>query len=264
MKRSLFTALLTVVLTLTTASQASACLCIPYIPWLDPFAWLGFYGCGGGCGWGYGGGCYGGGYGCDYGYGAAGYGAYPGYGYAPPVVPNYGYAARQPVMNYASRVPQYAPVAQVPQYLPMQQMAQAGCDCTGGANTGYQMPVTGYQPVTNYVPQTAYQPQFQSAYAAPGYGTMTYGTQAPTTVYGGAMPYSPGVTYGTPTYSTPTIQMAPSVASPYGDIGTDQQFPTQSANIPVIPNSHVGQVPIRPASYGVPQGSARRFSAAVR
>ena len=65
MKRTILYLVAASFLLMGNAKQASACC---YIPWLDPFAWLGFYGCGynpwmGGCGnqCGYGG--YGGGYG---------------------------------------------------------------------------------------------------------------------------------------------------------------------------------------------------------
>ena len=80
MKRSTLITVFTFALAFSSASTAKACC---YIPWLDPFAWLGFYGCGYGCGGGYGG--MGGGY-------CGGYGGYaaPAYtGYRAPVYRNY-------------------------------------------------------------------------------------------------------------------------------------------------------------------------------
>lgn len=273
MKRSTVTTILAFVLGISSATQASACLCIPYIPFLDPFAWLGFYGCGGGCG-------YGGGYG--------------GYGYAP-AAPSYGYGGGYAPQSYAY------PVA--PQMNP-------GCpNCTGAlpvprqqAMTAVRVPVTTYRAVTQYVPQTtyqtryqpaaapavAYQPQVlgynqaygyqpaQTAFAAPIYGGVT----SPTTAYNGSIPTQPyGATvysqptygtplatapsYGTPYYSAP-VTGTPSIASPAGDITGDHEWPTQSAQIPVIPNSHTGTAPVRPATYGVTPRSARTFSATVK
>lgn len=268
MKRSLCTTMLTIVLAFSTTSQASACcLCIPYIPWLDPFAWLGFYGCGGGysCGfsWGHSAGWGGGGWGYGYGYG----------GYAPPV---YGYGARQPVM------PSYQPVVQTPIYAPIQQVTQAGCDCNGQVQSAYtapvqtmtavQVPVTTYRAVTQYVPQTTYQTQYQpiqqvqSAYLPQTYGGVNYAAAPPV-----QQTYqAPAVTYAAPAFSQPAMQVTPGVqASPgmvyqYGDITGDHQLPAQSANVPIIPNSHSGQVPVRRISQSLSPQSSRQFPASVR
>ena len=288
MKRSTLTTILAFVLGISSASQASACLCLPYIPFLDPFAWLGFYGCGGGynaCGCGYGGGGYGG-----------------GYGYAPQSQP-YGYGGFAPqAMSY-----------------PALQQANAGCsDCTGGlampqqqAMTAVRVPVTTYRAVTQYVPETTYQTQYrpapaasvayqpqqfayqsaygyqpaQMAYAAPPvYNPMT----SPTTAYNSVVPaqtayaqpnYSgyptqayPTQAYPTQAYSTPSFEtpyytaptfQPPTIASP-GDVGGDHEWSSQSAQIPAIPNSHAGRVPVRPISYGVTPRAARTFSSTVR
>lgn len=270
MKRSTLTTILAFVLGISTASQASACLCIPYIPFLDPFAWLGFYGCGGG----YGGGC--------------GYGG--GYSYAP----------QQQSFGYGGFAPQ-------PMAYPMMP-ANPGCStCTGAlpvpqqqAMTAVRVPVTTYRAVTQYVPETTYQTQYrpapaasvayqpqqfayqsaygyqptQTAYAAPMYGQMVN----PTTAYNNIMPAQtayaqpnyqsyPEQAYSTPSFETPyytppTFQ-PPIIASP-GDIGGDHEWSSQSAQIPVIPNSHTGAVPARPISYGVTPRSARTFSSTVR
>ncbi|MCA9018211.1 MAG: hypothetical protein KDA77_23015, partial [Planctomycetaceae bacterium] len=134
-RRLLMAAVFTTTIGLSTPVQAC---CIPYIPWLDPFAWLGFYGCGWGC-CGYGGGCGYGGYG-GYGGGYGGYGG--GYAYGP----GYGYGYAPPAYGYA---PPAAPV--------MPYQAAPGCDCTGSVQPQMQMsavqvPVTTYRPVTQYVP----------------------------------------------------------------------------------------------------------------
>lgn len=280
MKRSTFSMILTFVLGISTAGQASACLCLPYIPFLDPFAWLGFYGCGGG----YGGGCGAGGYG----------GGYGGYGYAPSA--QYGYAPQQ--MAYPQ---QMAPV-------------NPGCsNCTGAlpvpqqqAMTAVQVPVTTYRAVTQYVPQTTYQTQYrpaptasvayqpqaavayqpqqfgyqqaygyqpaQTAYAAPVYG----GVMNPTTAYNGMMPAQTAYaqpTYTTQSYATPSFEtpyytaptfQPPVIASPAGDVFGDHEWPAQSAQVPVILNSHTGRVPVQPISYGVTPRSARTFNATVK
>lgn len=274
MKRSTLTTILAFVLGISTASQASACLCIPYIPFLDPFAWLGFYGCGGGGACGYGGGGYAGGYG-------------GGYRYAPQPQA-YGYG------GYAPQTMAY-PVAP----------ASPGCsNCTGAlpvpqqqAMTAVRVPVTTYRAVTQYVPQTTYQTQYraatrqsvayqpqqygyqtaygyqpvQTAFAAPTYSPMT----SPTTAYNGVIPAQTAYaqptyptqaytapSYQTPYYTPPTFQ-PPVIASP-GDIGGDHEWSAQSAQLPVIPNSHAGRVPVRPISYGVAPRAARTFSATVK
>jgi len=266
MKRSTYTMVLAFMLGISTASQASACLCIPYIPWLDPFQWLGFYGCGGG---------YGGG-GCGYGGCAGGYGG----GYAPMATPSYGYggyAPAAPMMSY--------PVAP----------ATPGCsNCTGAlpvpqqqqAMTAVQVPVTTYRAVTQYVPQTTYQTQYrpaapavayqpqalgyqqaygynpaQTAYAAPVYGG---GLMNPATAYNAPIPQTAmAPQYAAPQYANPYYP-SPIAANPGGDVLGDHEWPTQSAQIPVYQNSHSGGVPARRASYGVPPQSARTFSATVK
>lgn len=242
MKRPTLLTLLAFAFSFSAATTAQACV---YIPWLDPLAWLGFYGCGSGCGYGYGG--YGG-YapGCCYG----GYGGGYSYGYQQPVAP---------MMSY--------PVAP----------AAPACNCTSAVQpqaqmTAVQVPVTTYRAVTQYVPQTTYQTQYrmtqQSAVAynpVPAYPTTAYNgafmqpAPLPATAY-----YAPPAA---PMYSSPVIQAAPSVATPVysGDIMGDHEFPTQSATAPVIvPNSHTGSVPVHRVSYGVTPQGVRSFPASVR
>ncbi|MEP3477949.1 MAG: hypothetical protein ABJZ55_01760 [Fuerstiella sp.] len=183
-------------LLLGNAKQASACC---YIPWLDPLAWMGFYGCGpnpwmSGCGTGQCG--YGGGYRANYGYAQPSYNSY---------VPSY------PALNY-----QAAPVA-------------SDCGCQGASLSqpqqqlsAYRVPVTTYRAVTQYVPQTTYRTQYryQQAQVAQAQPTapLAYGYSGATTAYGygygastlpTAVPQStaynvaPAATYGTaPTYNT--------------------------------------------------------------
>lgn len=261
MKRSSLIAAVTFALAITTATSAQACC---YIPWLDPLAWLGFYGCGSGCGYGYGYGgyapgcCYGGGY------ARPAYGAYPQPvygGYAPPV----------PMAHYSS-----APTT--------------ACGCTDPAAqvqamSAYRVPVTSYRPVTQYVPQTSYRTEYRYAppQASLAYGTpVMQGSGLPMTSYGnpsypvvtdgsGFTPGTlPSTTYydpsGTPMNSIPGLQAAPSVATPIpaGDIGGDHEYPSQSYLAPVFPNSQTGAMPIRKASYGVTPRSARSYSSVVR
>ena len=249
MKRTTLLTILTFAMALTSATPAKACL--PYTPWLDPFAWLGFYGCGYGYGYGYGGCC--GGYG----------------GYQAPVYSSY--APQAPIMNY--------PVAPAP---------AAGCNCTSAlpqqqAMTAVRVPVTTYRAVTQYVPQTTYRTQYQpttayaapiaggvtypsTAYAAPTYPSTTYYGGAPSTAqsyYDGTIGVQPSSVYPSTPIVTPGIQTTPGVVNPLptGDIAGDHEYPSQSA---VVPNVRYGVNPIRPASYGVTPQPARTFSAAVR
>lgn len=273
MKRSITVGILTVFVGLSTASSSQACL---YIPWLDPFAWLGFYGCGNG-------------YGC----GAGGVGYAPSYGY--------GYGQQQ------AYVPQ-APVYAAPQTLnyPIAP-ASPGCNCTSAAPqptmAAVRVPVTTYRAVTQYVPQTTYRTQYravQQSYAAtqPVWGSgLAYGGY-PATAYGGyTSPYSTayyGSAYSSaalpvPTYNTAALPaagypVAPSVAAPIyqapgiqggvatplptGDINGDHEYPTQSALVP-RPNPYRPMQPqIRPVSYTRPPvprpSAARAYPSAVR
>lgn len=283
MKRSITVAILTVIVGLSTSATSQACL---YIPWLDPFAWLGFYGCGG-----YGYGC--GpqtGYGCgNYGYGASSYAAPRAYApqpmYAPSVM-NYGPAPAAPGCNCTSA-------------LPVQQQAMAAV----------RVPVTSYRAVTQYVPQTTYRTEYrpvQQSYAMTqqGYGTAAYAATsrtaalgygryptagyptagypattyqpyaAPTVGYYGqayntaALPTQPAYVapqIATPTYAAPVIQPPTGVANPYGagDINGDHEYPAQSAVAPRMPYP-ARQPNIQQASYVLPPRSARAYPLAVR
>lgn len=279
-------------LLLGNAKQASACC---YIPWLDPLAWLGFYGCGynpwlAGCGGqcGYGG--YGGGYGVNYGY------AQPTYT---------GYAPTYPAINY-----QPAPVT-------------PGCNCQGAALpqpqlSAVRVPVTTYRAVTQYVPQTTYTTQYRYQTPQLAYGQQTtqqfaYQQQAlPQVAYGqAAAPLAYGYTAPTATYSygatsipttppaataynvapvngytsydanpipNPSVQSYPTPAAPtspgfyqprtfqapMGDVAGDHEAHPQAATIPVIPNSYSGKVPVRRATYGAAPRTTRTFSTTVR
>lgn len=247
MKRSTVLTVLTLAMAFSSASTARACC---YIPWLDPFAWLGFYGCGYGCGGGYG--AWGGGYGGGYAR------------YAPPVYNTY-----QPQVYSGYAAPQMAyPVAPA-----------SDCGCTGSAGVGVpqvpmmiqpqamaptmqavQVPVTTYRAVTQYVPQTTYQTQYRystqpstMAYTTPTYSAGVY----------------PGATYSAaqaPVYSQPMLQSAPSIASPAhsGEYMGEVEYPTQSSMAPIIPNSHSGTTPVRAATYGVTPRAARTFPASIR
>lgn len=275
-------------LLLGNAKQASACC---YIPWLDPLAWIGFYGCGpnpwmSACGGGQ----------CGYG----GYNqAYRGYGYAQPTYT--GYAPSYPAMNY-----QAAP-------------ATPGCNCQGASLPQQQMsavrvPVTTYRAVTQYVPQTTYRTQYrhqqpQVAYRQPA-APAAYGYQAPTTAFGygatsiptaapqaTAYNVAPAAAYGTapataynvaPTngytsYDANPVQAQPSQSypvpsapaspgfyqprtfqAPMGDVAGDHEMHPQAASLPVIPNSYSGQVPVRRATYSAAPRTTRSFSSTVR
>ena len=262
MKRSVSIAILTVIVGLSTTASTQACL---YIPWLDPFAWLGFYGCGG-----YGNGC-----GPQTGYGCGNYGGYGYSGYAAPQV-----YAPQPV--YAPSVMNYAP-----------QNITPGCNCTSAlpvqqqqAMTAVQVPVTSYRAVTQYVPQTTYRTEYRAVQQnygmAAAYGqyptTAAYPTTGyPATAYQGYQsPYSGyyGATYNTaalpvqpsyvappqvPYYGAPVMQPPTGVANPYGagDINGDHEYPAQSAVAPPRPS-------IQQASYVLPPRSARAYPGAVR
>lgn len=281
-------------LLLGNVKQASACC---YIPWLDPLAWIGFYGCGpnpwmNGCGGQCGYGRYGGGYGANY-------------GYAQPVYT--GYAPRYQAMNY-----QPAPAA-------------AGCNCQGAALpqqqlSAVQVPVTSYRAVTQYVPQTTYrtqygyqqpqvaygQPPAQVAYGQPtapvaygytgattayGYGTPTtangYGATSIPTIAPQATAYNVAPVNGyssydsnpipaqqTQGYPIPSAPAAPefyqprTFQAPIGDVAGDHEMHPQAATLPVIPNSYSGQVPVRRATYGATYGvtprTTRSFSSTVR
>lgn len=278
MKRTALYLLAASFLLVGNAKQASACC---YIPWLDPFAWLGFYGCGpnpwcgGGCGSGY-----------------AGYGMqYPQYGYARPAYT--GYAPTYPTMNYQ-------PIQAAP--------ATRGCNCQGAALpqqqlSAVQVPVTTYRAVTQYVPQTTYRTQYQYqtpsvAYGQPtaplAYGyqnsavaqntfpsAATYGYQGSTfpqqTVYNaapvhGATSYdqNPIVNQPAAGYPTPSAPASPgfyqprTFQAPMGDIAGDHEITPQAATIPVVPNSYSGKIPVRRATYGAAPQKARSFSSSVR
>jgi hypothetical protein len=262
MKRTTQLTVLTFALTFMSATSAKAC-CLPYIPWLDPFAWLGFYGCGGG----YGGTC---GAGCGYGYQQPVYGGYqqPIYG---------GYAPQAPVMSY--------PAGPAP-----------GCNCTGAlpqqqTMAAVQVPVTTYRAVTQYVPQTTYQTQYQyqpaaTVAAVPTYSG-TYPTAAlpvgayPSTAFHQGMPTAsqayydgsigttmPSTVYPSAPMMSPGIQYSPGIMhpQPLGDVAGDHEYPSQSAVFPAQPPQYQYRSvnPIRPASYGVTPQPARTFSATVR
>ena len=267
MKRSITVGILTVFVGLSTASTSQACL---YIPWLDPFAWLGFYGCGGGYGCGaYGGGC----------------------GYA---APSYGYGYQQQ-QAYVPQVPVYS----APQILnyPIAP-ATPDCNCTSAAPqpqmAAVRVPVTTYRAVTQYVPQTTYRTQYrpiQPAYAVtqPVYGSgLAYGGY-PATAYGsyvspystayntaglqmptsntaplsvpGGYPIAPGVT--SPAYSQPAFQGGVATPVPAGDINGDHEYPTQSAVAPLRSPYPPQRPQIRPVSYARPT-AARAYPSAVR
>ena len=255
MRRITQLTVLTFAALLLTTSSVQAC-CIPYIPWLDPFAWLGFYGCGGGCG------CYGG-------YQQPVYG-----GYQQPIYSG----AYVPQMNYQ--------VAQTP---------SCGCTAAVAQPqySAVQVPVTTYQPVTQYVPRTTYRteyrPQVASVYAGSGYYSSNI-AYSPAPVYSGAPVYSASPSYQLPAptaYGTGTpataydanpggtvipsnvypsntfLPPAYSQPMPMGDVAGDHEYPSQSAVAPQLYYQHRG-VPVRPASYGVTPQAARTFSAAVR
>lgn len=282
MKRSLTLALLTLCVGLSTAKTTQACL---YIPWLDPFAWMGFYGCGyGGCG-----------------HNPCGYGRCHNYGVMPQV-----YAPQAPL--YAAPQTMSYPVAP----------SNPGCNCTGAvqqpALTAVQVPVTTYRPVTRYVPQTTYRtqyravapatagvmptytqpqiaynaplPSYSTALATPSYpshssytptlGVPTYTPGYPTQSYTqlpGVTPYSTP-TLPTPIYSSPQPMVTPGyptstpsgtgIASPTpGDILGDHEYPTQSAVQPQRVPIATPTAPIRQASWTQPQFT-RSYPLSVR
>lgn len=279
-------------LVLSNTKQASACC---YIPWLDPLAWLGFYGCGpnpwtSGCGSGQ----------CGY---------QTNYSYAQPSFNSY--APSYPALNY-----QAAPAA-------------SDCGCQGASLpqpqlTSYQVPVTTYRAVTQYIPQTTYQTRYryqqaQVPYAQPtapiaygysgattayGYGASTLPTTvpqsaaynvAPAATYGAAPTYNTAAAYNTtvtgPIYTTPPtngyngydanpvpspnypIPAAPTAPSfyqprtfqaPTGDVAGDHELHPQAATLPIIPNSYSGKIPVRRATYGAAPRTTRSFPSTVR
>lgn len=276
-------------LLLGNAKPASACF---YIPWLDPLAWMGFYGCGpnpwmGGCGVGQ----------CGYGGYSGGYGA--SYGYAQPSYNSY------PAINYQQTAP-----------------AASDCGCQGASLpqpqlSAYRVPVTTYRAVTQYVPQTSYRTQYryqqaQVAYAQPtapvaygytgattayGYGASTIPTTvpqtaaynvAPSAAYGAAPAHNmaAGSTYNSApvngytsydanpvpsqTYPVPSAPATPgyyqprTFQAPTGDVAGDHEMRPQAATLPVIPNSYSGKIPVRRATYGAAPRSTRSFSSTVR
>lgn len=283
-------------LLLGNAKQASACC---YIPWLDPLAWLGFYGCGpnpwmGGCG-----------AQCSYGGGYGGYGGGYGvnYGYAQPTYT--GYAPSYPAINY-----QAAPAA-------------PACGCQGAALpqpqlSAVRVPVTTYRAVTQYVPQTTYRTQYQYqtpqlaygqqttqqfaygqqatqqfAYSQPtaplaygytagttayGYGATSIPTNAPATTAYNVAPVNgytsydanPAPSQSIQSYPAPTAPTSPgfyqprTFQAPMGDVAGDHELYPQAATIPVIPNSYSGTVPVRRATYGAAPRTTRSFSTTVR
>ncbi|MFY9254833.1 MAG: hypothetical protein WAO83_15385 [Fuerstiella sp.] len=266
MKRTTSIAAMTLIVLCSTASTSHACFCMP---WLNPFNWLGFHGCGnyGGCG-------------------------YQTYGYQQPIYSGYQqpmYAAPQ-MLNY--------PVAPT----------SPGCGCTGAVQpqqtmSAVRVPVTNYRAVTQYVPQTTYQTQYQYstqqavAYAQPtmsyaqpsiaysqpsvaydaygqnslAYGVPSYNTAALPMPMPEGTSYPPTMTpptYPAPMYSAPTIfQASPNVATPSysGDVHGDHEYPSQSAVTPSAPIQwYQNKNAIRPVSYSVSPVSAKSYSATVR
>lgn len=272
---------------LGNVKQATACC---YMPWLDPLAWMGFYGCGpnpwlnpcgGQCG-------YGGGYAANYGYAQPSYASY--------------YTPSYPAINYQAAAP----------------TSDCGCQSAAAPQlqlSAYQVPVTTYKAVTQYVPQTTYRTQYryqqpQVAYSQPsppvayGYsGTSTaygYGTTAPSYTYGStsiptnvpqstAYNVAPATTYNsaptngytsydanpvptqpTQSYPIPTAPTAPNLyqprtfQAPMGDVAGDHEVNPQSASVPVIPNSYSGRIPVRRATYSAAPRTTRSFSSSVR
>ena len=243
MKRSFL--IMLVVLSATTSS-ASAC-CLPYIPWLDPFAWLGMHGCGNGCGYNT--------------YGYNGFYNYPRYGYQPM------YTA--PQMSY--------PVAP----------ASGDCNCGASAgqtfSTGFNgtqafQPVVGYQPhaFPGHRPMTAWSPM--PTYPSASYPTTAYyqpQTLTPTQVYNGVVT-SPGQST---IYTAPQPVNQPGQPPVVGDMTGDHEIPTQSAVLtapqsvypltPVYPTFQPPAArPIRPVSFtsrmATNIGAGGRYPAAVR
>jgi hypothetical protein len=261
MKRSLTLSCLTLTILACTTQTASACL-----PWLDPFAWFGLYGC----------------------------------GYQPQCC-NFGCA---PAVNpYPVYRPQMLPAYPAP--VPVSN-AGCDCNGTAMAPVqqfqAVQVPVTSYRAVTQYVPQTSYQTRYQYAQQlAAGYPVQAYHQplpqQAMQTYPHTNVAIAPSVTYppsnsggsfsagttiqGTypsagiqpaPVFPAPVIHESPNVASPIpaGDIHGDHEFPTQSSYQPMLhaPTAAVPTAlptpPIRRVSYGVTPQKAARYRSSVR
>lgn len=234
MKRSpLFAVAVLAVSTLFTPSASACCL----LPWLDPLAWVGFYGCGG-------------------------HGYAPGCGY-----PCCGQSVRAP---YAPRVMSY-PTA------PACNCVGATAPATAlrverVPVTTYRA-VTSYVPQTTYQTRYRYAPPAVAAYS-PVYGnplparTMIQPGLAPSpvtpgTVYAPApLPY--GTTWGGPA-AAPPIQPVPNLASPVPatDITGDHDVPVQSS-VPVFQSSYTRSAPLRRVSYGVTPRPARAYRSSVR
>ena len=259
MKRSILLSALTFSMMMSMAASAQACF---YIPWLDPFAWMGMRGCG---------------------YTAPGCCHQPVYrppvyrAYAPPVMPYpvapgcncNGAAAPAPALS-AVRVP-VTTYRAVTQYVPQ---------------TSYQTQYRYQQPasvaygnaVPSYIPRTA---GIYPGYSAAPVVHASPGTLSPPITYGGVYPGYP-TPQAYPTAPTlvqpPVIQQAPNVATPVpGDIYGDHEYPTQSARSaapsvlpatpPVVPATTpqpYATTPIHRVSYGVPPRSARSYPSAVR
>ncbi|MCR9199174.1 MAG: hypothetical protein NXI04_11045 [Planctomycetaceae bacterium] len=269
MKRFLTITILTICAGLSTAQSSQACM---YIPWLDPFAWMGFYGCGyGGCG-----------------YNPCGYGGCNNYGVMPQV--------------YAPQAPLYA----APQTLnyPVTP-ASPGCNCTSSAPqptlTAVQVPVTTYRAVTQYVPQTTYRTQYRTV--SPGAVSSTYGTYpsvpaytAPRSAYSYGTAYTPYSTaivtpsYAPPTFASPTLAQsypvqsyptqsyapptyasqtfsAPTIPSQVYPSPTPESFSTPSIPTPIaspVPGDIYGDHEYPTQSAVRPQPTARAYTPAVR
>lgn len=243
MKRSSLIAVAALIVSLTTVNSAKACC---YVPWLDPLAWLGFYGCGYGC--------------CGHG----GYGYMPPYAYAPPA-----YSAYAPAQPYRVAAGPACDCNGVPQ---------------AAAVTPTYVPATAYRPVTQYVPQTTYMPSYQQNYGAnvayPSYpGSVATQSALPSTnvamlpqnnVYAAPGLHVPhGTVYGPPTVSGPLpagASMAPTISGPVmsGDVFGDHEVPVPSPPPSIIQSSYVNQVPLRRASYGVTPQAARSYRNVAR
>lgn len=217
MKRILTLTILTICAGLSTAQSSQACM---YIPWLDPFAWMGFYGCGyGGCGYNP----------CGYG------GCYNNYAVMPQV-----YAPQAPL--YAAPQTLSYPVAP----------ASPGCNCTGSAPqpalTAVQVPVTTYRAVTQYVPQTTYRTQYRTV--APGAVASSFGSYPATPTY-----VPPRVSYGT-TYPTYNTAMLPTYSSPVpAQSFATPSYPAQSLAAPTLPTQIYPSPAPTPESFSTPSTS---------
>ena len=262
MRRSIFTAAMTLVILLSNTSTSQACC---FLPWLNPLTWFG-------CGYG----CYN-----PCGYGRCGYPGYQAFGYQQPM-----YAAPQ-MMNYP--IAPVSPGCGCTSALPQQQMSL----------TAVQVPVTSYRAVTQYVPQTTYQTQYRYAaqpavaysqqaamFAQPSiaYSPGATSFEQPTMAYGQPMYGTPGSTYNTatipmpdtsgmlqqgvaPVYSAPTVfGPSQSIATPIysGDVNGDHEYPSQSAVTPQPIQWYQNRSAIRPASYGVGHESVKTYSGSVR